>query len=146
MICHSRGHTTDLCEYNLVNRQMAPVRHIDPRPGQEPEEERFRREGRYGLKRRDRYNERRRDDYEHNRDDRRSDCYNRDRYERDYSPDYDRRRDDRRQGNRNFRRNQKRGYFRREERREAAKEYNQGPSTNTAGAAPKTKKWKKPAG
>ena len=38
MICHSRAHTTDRCEYNLLNRQAAPVRHIEPRHGQESEE------------------------------------------------------------------------------------------------------------
>ena len=37
---------------------------------------------------------------------------------------YDRRRDDRHQGNRNFWRNQKRGFFRREERREEARDNN----------------------
>ena len=30
MICNSRAHTTDRCEYNLLNRQAAPVRHIEP--------------------------------------------------------------------------------------------------------------------
>ena len=115
MICHTRSHTTNRCEYNLLNRQAAPVRHIEPHNGQESEEERFRREDRYRPERGDRYNERRRDDYERDRDDRRKEGYNQDRYERDYSPDYDRRRDDihypERQGNWNFRRNQRRGYF-----------------------------------
>ena len=143
MICHSRGHTTDRCKYNLLNRQAALVWHIEPRHGQEPKE-RFRREDHYRPERRDRYNERRRDDYKHDRDDRHREGYNRDRYERDYSPDYDRRRDDRRylnrQGNRNFRRNQRRGYFCREERWKVAKEYNQGPSTNTTVTPPELRK------
>ena len=30
MICHSQTHTMDRCEYNLLNRQVAPVRHIEP--------------------------------------------------------------------------------------------------------------------
>ena len=77
----------------------APVRHIDPRPGQEPKEERFWREDHYRPQRRDRYNKRRPIYYEHDRDDRRKDGYKRDEYERDYSPDYDRRRDDRRYSN-----------------------------------------------
>ena len=89
MICHSRAHTTDRCEYNLLNRQAAPVRHIEPRHGQESEEERFERDNRYRPERGDRYIDRRRDDYEHDRDDRRKEGYNRDRYEQDYSPDYD---------------------------------------------------------
>ena len=140
MICHSCGHTTDRCEYNLLNRQAAPVRHIEPRHGQDSEEERLRRDNRYRPERGDRYTERRRDDYDHERDERRREGYNRDRYERDYSPEYDRRRDDSREGNQNFERNQKTGYFRREERQEAARDYNQGPSRNTAGAAPKNRK------
>ena len=137
MICHSWGHTTDRCEYNLLNQQAAPMRHMEPRHGQEPVEERFRREDRYRQEREDRYNERRRDDYEHehDRNDRRKEGYNRDWYERDYYPNYDWRRNDKRypkrQGNRNFQGTQRRGYFRREERWEAAREYNQGPSTNT---------------
>ena len=60
------------------------------------------------------------------------------------TPDYDRRRDDRRylerQGNQNHRRNHRRGYFRREERWEAARDYNWGPDTNTVVAQPEQRK------
>ena len=94
MICHLRSHTMDRCEYNLLNRQATPVQYIEPPNGQEPDEERFRREDRYRLERSDRYNDRRREDYDRDRDDKRRENYNRDRYDRDYSPDYDRRRED----------------------------------------------------
>ena len=114
MICNSRAHTTDRCEYNLLNRQAAPVRHIEPR-NQDPDEDRFRRDDRYQRERGDRYTDRRRDNYD--REEKRRDSYPRDRYDRDESPEDEQRREERRQGNRNFRRNQKRGFFRREERR-----------------------------
>ena len=122
MICNSRAHTTDRCEYNLLNRQVAPARHIEPRNNQDPEDYRFRRNDHNQLERGDRYTDRRRDNYD--RDDKRRDNYPRDRYDRDESPVYDQRRDERRHGNQNFRRNQKRGFLRREERREAARNDN----------------------
>ena len=31
-IYHSRAHTLELCEYNLLNRNRTPVRHIEPQP------------------------------------------------------------------------------------------------------------------
>ena len=58
MICHSRAHTTDRCEYNLLNRQAAPVRHIEPRNDKDPEEDRFRRDDRDQRERGDRYTDR----------------------------------------------------------------------------------------
>ena len=90
------------CTYHGPMREQpaAPIRHIEPRNGQDPEEERFRRDDHYRPERGDRYTDRRRDDYD--RDERRKYGYNRDRYEGDYSPEYDRRRDEKRQGNRNF--------------------------------------------
>ena len=42
MLCHSRTHTMDHCEYNLLNRQVALVQQIEPRSNQEEEEERWR--------------------------------------------------------------------------------------------------------
>ena len=78
MIFHSRAHTTDRCEYNLLNRQAAPVRHIEPRNGQDPEEERFRRDDRDRRERGDRYVDRLCDDYD--RDEKRRDNYRRDQY------------------------------------------------------------------
>ena len=32
MVCHSRSHTMDRCEYNLLNREVTPVRTLNPRP------------------------------------------------------------------------------------------------------------------
>ena len=46
MLCHSRSHTMDRYEYNRLNRQAAPVRHIEPRNDQEDKEEQFRRDDR----------------------------------------------------------------------------------------------------
>ena len=83
MICHSRAHTTDRCEDNLLNRQAALVRHIEPRNGRDPEEERFRRDDRVRPECGDRYSDRRCDG--NDRDERHRDGYNRDRYERQAS-------------------------------------------------------------
>ena len=85
MICNSRAHTTDRCEYNLLNRLAAPVRHIEPRNNQDPEEDRFQRDDRDQRERDDRYTDRRRDDYD--RDEKHRDDYRRNRYERDDSPE-----------------------------------------------------------
>ena len=41
MLCHSRSHTMDRYEYNLLNRQAALVQHIKTRNNREDEEERF---------------------------------------------------------------------------------------------------------
>ena len=42
MLCHSRSHTMDRYEYNLLNRQAAPIRQIETRSDREEEEERWR--------------------------------------------------------------------------------------------------------
>ena len=47
MLCHSWSLTMDWCEYNLLNRKAAPVRHIEARSEQQPQEEWFRRDERY---------------------------------------------------------------------------------------------------
>ena len=139
-ICNSRAHITSRCEYNLLTRQAAPVRHIEPR-NRDPDEDRPRRDDRYQRERGDRYTDRRRDGYD--REERRKDSYPRDRYDRDDSPEYEQRREERRQGNRNFRRNQKRAFFRREERRDAARNEKPAPIPENRKTEENRKTWEK---
>ena len=47
LLCQSKSHTMDRCEYNLLNRQAPPVRQIEPRSSRDEEDERWRREERY---------------------------------------------------------------------------------------------------
>ena len=69
-------HTMDQCEYNLLNRQAAPVQHIEPRNEQQPKEERFWREEQYQPEHGDRHDDKRREDYDRDRNDKGRDNYN----------------------------------------------------------------------
>ena len=84
----------DRYEYNLLNRQATPVRHIETWNDQEDKEESFRRDDHYRPVQEVRYSDKR-DDYDLNRNDRSRD-YNDDHYDRDYSLGYNRRREDQR--------------------------------------------------
>ena len=150
MLCHSRAHTMDRCEYNLLNRQAAPVRQIDTRSDREEEEERWHRDERYRPVQDVWYNDRR-DTYDRDRYDRYRD-YNGDRSDRDHSPSYNRRREDqrgdyedrRRQGYKNHQRFNKKRNTRKEERREPAKEYPREPERGLSGTQPEQRRTEEP--
>ena len=95
LLCHSRSHTMERCEYNLLNRQAPPVRQIEPRSDQEEKEERWRREERYRPAQDVWYSDRR-DTYDrYDRYDRHRDHNGRyERYNRDHSLGYNPRRED----------------------------------------------------
>ena len=67
-LCHSKAHTIEWCQYNILNRQVALVTQIEPHEERQPEEDRFRREDRFHQ-----------------------DDYPRDHYDRDHTPEYDQR-------------------------------------------------------
>ena len=95
LLCHSRSHTMERFEYNLLNRQAPPIRKIEPRRDQEEKEERWRLKERYRPAQDVRYSDRRDtydryDRYERNRD--HNGRY--ERYNRDHSPGYSPRRED----------------------------------------------------
>ena len=96
MICHSRAHTLELCEYNLLNRNTTSVRQIEPQPNKTQSDDfpryrdwddHYRRDNDY---RRDE-DYRRGNDYNRNDNYRRGDDYLRD---ADYNWDEDYRRND----------------------------------------------------